>query len=734
MFTVIISVFSLLHILSGVRASSLQEFYDTPVDKPCILNITKSSLNKFTNILSQNPDLINVQAEFGWFENGFWTPYDIDQYPIPEWPKSNMPLEFIFRLPFGRRGEALGTLPDVVFQLSLQTLSPGVYWTNLQFDFDPTLPRQGACHEFINTTNDWENPQSTWNTFNFIAKTIINVTLETSASSFLVGDQLYVCQQAFDYQPFLKYPDLLCIASDFGQLPMNATRLHGSVTYKTLQNTVIYATVFLIMFCPLAILLLLQRKYPPKVQGTRSFISKNTDLPVGLKYILIYWTPSNSTGKKILNCSRACLPVAGLPLVIFSCGFGVYLFEFYVRIIFSLFPFPCLFILLQMIYFIIVNNFKPALVQKVLSALCEEDDAQRKYMLPFVKLPKQFQIPKHPIALPKLSVLLYYCSLRMNLILNYKLWIYFLQKMRKDVKNFFCSVPVLWHFMFLPISLPIMAVYILVGVFFNLVPAMYFFYQYLFKFPQCFNKCIATFVFFYNLLTVLSVSYFIFYCFFFIATIMVFTFIGLVINASTFNQILIMIISLVGYVAKSVLDIYDTYHKLLEITVDKASNIDKLAIESGEENLTQCEPLTSRLNGYSDVFVEETLFWFVVEKCRPLRMKVSSTVMKIVVAVSVAYFGIKIIFWTHKIQQINDASITLATLIAIIITPKLIEYVKSSASVKQDKELFAQQVEQAVKDYQLTSLWQGTVNLFSTSDSEDDFEDHQIPETSDNED
>ena len=762
MFMAITSVLSVLYLVNGVHALH---------NDPCILNITKSSVETLTDTFSKNPVIIYVRATFGWFVNGIWKSYDIDPKPYPNWPSSNMSSQFTFRLLFGRMGEALAFIPPDYIPQSLWTLSPGIFHVAIQFNFDPTQPRQGACHNFINRTySGLHDYGSTWSTFDIISKTILNVTRGLSKPASLKSG-LYVCQPVsivlvnfYEYISHLlpsKYLQFNCITSYFEQMPMNATRLDGIITYKTVRDTVTCVTVFLMIFCPLALLKLLERKNPPTKKDR---ISKFTDLPIGVQYTLVHWTPSGNAGVA-LNFARLWFSLLLLAALYVSWNYST---DWYLRssdfltsnlIQLSLEIFHPLFcVLLQSVVFLCCTRCKTRLIAETLEAICEEDDSERRRMHPWlfwVELPEHLQIPKHESGLSKLSTLLHYISERSCLMLNYDLWEWLLKKHKNDIKKICCGIPVLWHLVFI-FSILIMVIYMFFGIL-NLIPLTYIAsYKCLYKLPQLTNSVItAVVLFIFNFYTVISVSYFLFHCVYTFATVMVFTFIGLLMNASTFNQFFILMISLVRSVVKSFLDIYGTYYKLLEITIDKASEIHNSVAETRQEKkpLTpkqddhidnskmhesvaeneqenkplmskldddvriiiseihesvtetgeEIKPLTSKLDDDDDISVDLKLFWFVVEKCRPLRSEVLKTITKIVVTVCIAYFGTQVIFWTHEIQETKEPSITLATIIiyAFFIWPeKILEIVNSYASKKQGELSFAKQVELAVKDYE----------------------------------
>ena len=212
--------------------------------------------------------------------------------------------------------------------------------------------------------------------------------------------------------------------------------------------------------------------------------------------------------------------------------------------------------------------------------------------------------------------------------------------------------------------------------------------------------------FLYQLLVILILGYRIEEFVYLLGVMTVLTFTGLIMNASVASSIFILIISLAGYIATSLLDIYDSYHQLLLMIIKKAQKIDNFVANSHKENMPQTGKLTYKLKHTDDIRINTKLFWFVVERCHPLRIKVAGTLVKIACAIATVYLGIQILSWTHQQQKLNDVSVTLATILAVIVTPKVIEYVKSNATIYQDKHMFAKRVRKAIIDYQTELLFQ----------------------------
>ena len=744
----------------------LQELYDGPFNVSCTLDITEKSLAGLGSLLSQGPYIIYIDVTFGWFVNGEWYTYKpyYDHYE----PFNDMqPVQpFMFTLLFGSKGETLGALPSIFRLLSLFTLSPGVFNMEMQIDFNPQSP-SSSCSNFIHF-DDTSNPpyQTTSDTINIIVNKIFNVTQqmtalltpETQIPSTTQPTLSFVCQETYNQRVLYS----AAIGNTFNILYEQSEVSCGNpVQYwtkswktSTLRDTVYLTIIPLFIFCPLALLILFQRKNPPKLQGNQILISHDTDLPVGVKYFIFYWTPKGFLGFMVTSI-RVCMLFAIGIMILYpdlftfsvldnqydqrmyiltspilpwldnsSCAYhvksGVIKMESLVFLSNYLTYSTCFESYLHLgwlttipialeilIFFVLGSILKSQLIEKGLQILFEEDEHERAHLLPWVSLPIHLQIPKHEDNLPRgFGTLLYYSSWRINLILNHKLWLFLLWKIKEDIRTSFCKIPFLWHLMFVGLFGQILILYILIAIVFNLLPTTYMIYR-LLKMSKMFHSKPAKVLFFlFQLLVTIILGYRIEAFVYLVGAMTVLTFTGLIMNASVVNSIFILIISLAGYVAKSLLDIYDSYYQLLLMIIKNARKIDDFVANCCQENMPKMGQLTYKLKQTDDIRIDMKLFWFVVERCHPLRMKVAGTLVKIVCAILTVYPGIKILSWTHQLQKMNDISVTLATVLAVMVTPKVIEYVKSNATINQDKHMFEKKVKKAIIDYRTELLFQ----------------------------
>ena len=119
-------------------------------------------------------------------------------------------------------------------------------------------------------------------------------------------------------------------------------------------------------------------------------------------------------------------------------------------------------------------------------------------------------------------------------------------------------------------------------------------------------------------------------------------FTGLIVNASIVQPICILTVLNFGAVIRNVAGIYHLYFRLLKLTMKlaKKSDIEKSKgkLEYGEDSrkfqIELAKDNIEKLVKYDKgvPYIDDSLFWFVVERCKPVRLEVAWVFLKILVA------------------------------------------------------------------------------------------------------
>ena len=771
---IVLSLFLLISVHGrGDRATNLANYTGNDF---CSFNITTRSVQKLRDTLSQDPSIIFVNVK--WYNDALWAQHYIltGKTPIIDpyvkgshWPKHEdnpwpqrdfsypVPL-FVFALVFKGKGRSLYTLPYIMRPLSLGSLNPGVVDLDLEISYNPMMkrPDNDSCAMMVNASSRklvWQdrNPTSTYELINVsdtwysIQQTLIfgtqnilnNLTKEQKSNSVPTLD--LICQSILTHNlqispvfgntfTLLYTTETHCDPSLQNAKENELTRGYGNnhldffFYFNFLNRTAVTLAVILSICVPF-LALLFQRKNPPKTathQGYKIMLSKDTDLPVGVKHVLFYWSPN---GKCAVIASVVRI-ISVIVLITFLLYPEFLLFKlmdtFYDQRVSQIRSMPfqiCILfykgcfdssydvhmkmvkvsfvpLLVELTIVVILSLCKFKRVQIVEDRIFVESDLERRTILSFHTLPIEFQIPKHPDTMATgLSTLLYYAKWRINLVLNCDMWVQFIAKIFEKTGQRFCRMPNVLRLILALLVLPFVFLYATMLITINsliAIPSVYivvksFHIVHLFK-----SKIISIFLFFFHGMVVFTFCCRFFHFMYMLGVVLVLTFTGLVMNSSAINSYYIFALSLLGFILKSFVDVYDTYYQIFQITLQKATKL------SNESDSMQSIVLGKTIN---DISIDADLFWFVVNKCQPLRMKVASVVAQILVAFLAVGIGVHIIALSSQLENFSDISVALVTLLAATIMPQVITYVKSSASREQDKRLFADEIEEAVREY-----------------------------------
>ena len=159
-------------------------------------------------------------------------------------------------------------------------------------------------------------------------------------------------------------------------------------------------------------------------------------------------------------------------------------------------------------------------------------------------------------------------------------------------------------------------------------------------------------------------------------------FTGLIANASIVQPICILVVLLFGIVIRNVAGIYHSYFRLLKLTMKLAKKSDieknKGKLEQGEDSrkfqIELAKDSIQKLVKYEEgvPYIHDSLFWFIVERCKPVRLEVAWVFLKILVATLAIVQAAKIIQDINEIEAFPDIAYTISTLIAVWVIPHLV--------------------------------------------------------------
>ena len=243
-----------------------------------------------------------------------------------------------------------------------------------------------------------------------------------------------------------------------------------------------------------------------------------------------------------------------------------------------------------------------------------------------------------------------------------------------------------------------------------------------------------------GIVTLLS-SLFVIYFFRFVAlctllgTVMLLSFVGLVMNTLRVMPYCMLSLSLFGFVVSVVTTLYGGYVKMLRMVIERCRTLrkdlcfvsverrpegdegDEIDVEEDEadedvveddelpsviaskkkmvnlvvalEKLTSDE--TAAASDDADVMIEERLLWHVADRCRPLRLLVVSGIMQVIAVVLAVTVGIIVLVDIGELQDFTHFGVTLCILVITL----LITHVRSLIALTEEEE--TDDFERAVK-------------------------------------
>ena len=199
--------------------------------------------------------------------------------------------------------------------------------------------------------------------------------------------------------------------------------------------------------------------------------------------------------------------------------------------------------------------------------------------------------------------------------------------------------------------------------------------------------------------------------------------IGLVTNTNIVSPFCILGIFLAGFIIRNVAGIYQTYFRLFKLSMSLAKKSDietkKGVLELKTSNNTKPlspvikEALKSQEGEIERLvkkdedgvnYIHDSLFWFLIDECKPIRLEVGGIFVKIFLATLFVVQMILIVKAIDEIDTLPDVSVTIVTLIAIYVIPHLVENVSSKVMEKHEDIRLKEEIKKAIKKYRIKSL------------------------------
>ena len=721
----------------------------------CTFHQTTTSKKSLSKILLEAPDILYIHAVF-----------DDPQYQTRLIEKSakDIVLPQEWQLAGGIKGLTLLRFPYMFISMSLWTLSPGVFKTTIRFE-----NINQSCPSFFD--NDIDLNQHLRESIRFDINQTLSVTDRNEVPN--------LCQETFQITNDEDDANIVYVPVSFGNIisilydrsnhacsPVNihlenSTNLYMLTNSQWLQNSTYFASILLSMFFPM-VLLLCQHRNPPRIYDSFEYLQTTTDLPIGFRHMLCYWTNDGWLGKTMrflrLFISLVLMCFALYPEIILvrlfdaiyeqriaalkrltlkSCiagGCYTYTYQtFTIIVIATSVP-----LALELIYIVVGCMARNENVLTVINQMCCETKYERMHLFPLFKLSKANRIPKHSDNISDgQSTFMYYTKARMCLMLNCQTW----KQLLEDFKQLLSTVcvkpiprwchPIVWV-----LSLPFFLIYISIVIIFNMLPGGYLIYRFS-KTIHLANRRTTRFLLFtYNMFISVILLYRLYYFIYLCALTIVLVFTGIIINSSIVNPYCVFVLTLTGFVLSSIVGIHDTYQKLLKEIIKQVVDASKfqsnlalkhtLVVSSPEreQNLPECMDdqfrLVYRHDGDVHLSIKIALFWFVVEKCKPLRVQVVLVLLQITIAFAAVIIAILVLKEIQELAQLSSASVTLTTLIASYAVPKIMLIIKSESTRKQEKEILYDRIHMAILEYRRRESGEAVNDGNVSSDSEVD--------------
>ena len=501
--------------------------------------------------------------------------------------------------------------------------------------------------------------------------------------------------------------------------------------------------VILALFSPMAMSFFIQKNPPEKDENGIERLSLVSDLPLGLKHVTCFWANNNIlvastrwTVFILLFTLTQYIPVL-ISFLTDMDGFMKRSYALYntgplnpvisvvshilVNVVFVL---ASIVLLVRLVRDAGQQSLEPLLRERAVrdgaAGVHVEDDniaSYRHFVL--VDAPEELWTPS--ISLERSQAFFYYMSWRASMVVDINAWKFVLYGLLwrwisehvgappDNKRTAVCAmIFVILYPFYLPFGLIIFS--------FNSLPLMYSFTRCLqFAFLSNIVKCSE--LFFAFLIAIASIAWFFKFVatFVYVSEIIVYFFIGFIINANLFGWTILGFVTMTGYIIQAITGFYDGYcvlfMQVMEIAKDvdekikdeKAEGSNQVALREGSTKVALRKgrfTRQARVSSSGDIGMismggehEETnehvlvkdnaldgkLFWLIVEKYQPIKMQVTLTFLQLFAIIIGIVFGMYILFITDSMSNLAT-SVKFVSMFIIAAVPKVLLSLKSPAS------------------------------------------------------
>ncbi|XP_071487751.1 uncharacterized protein [Diadema antillarum] len=578
---------------------------------------------------------------------------------------------FTWVLAVDGKGKLLLTYPFDFEQLSLGTLSYGVFHMNLTV----AVPLNGCFQK----AGDRKKRQ-------ILASLVIELVQSLNDTQ-TAGKELMVCferQLTFEefdligvyaiplctYYVFQASASYNCWMGDgesFDSEPM-IVRKHVWL------GRILFVGFVLAFFSPLAASFFIQKNPPVMFIGEEYYrVGLNSDLPLGLKYSLCFSRQDctlivAARWLAWLVCAVAFVLIPFIPVIIagdsFSqrrvVAFELLLSESLVR--FWVITITMIYSVTTAVLFFVFyagnDNFVPDLL--------EVTAADRRYFGFAVDMPVELRVPEVTDGTP-LSTFMFTMLYRTQMAVNPDVWYFFFHPIWTYIRG-----RGFWTFVIFPFAFIFAVVTFLVLLLFNSVPLIY---TVLWISSKCIDNHIRPSRIILAVFTVLLsfAAVFIFVAaFVYVAELVSYVFIGFVVNYDNAGAYLVFALTVADYIIKAATTFYDEYCILLKRVIEAAERVD-ISRRLGRGNC-----LLKFKEGVP--FISLPLFQRIVAKYQPLYLEVAAIILRLVVIIVVMVFGFSTIVFIDGISDLPAVVEFFATVIVAGVIRRLELILKSPAS------------------------------------------------------
>ena len=676
----------------------------------CVLELPPDTIEQLPNVFIEGAVFIRFNLKM----KGMKTIYE---------NSSDVVAPFTWVWALEGKGDLLLSYPFDFQQLSLGTLSLGV----VDVDVAVTLPDDGCFQQaadadkqrilakfigsLVQSANDTIKDLDV-----FTEETVICTEKQLTSDEFaVIGVYAIPLSTYYVFQGSTEYECWPGSSDPFESEPMRISK-HGWLG-------AIFALGFILaLFSPLAASFFI-RHNPPIVADGEEYLAINSDLPLGLKYLLCFSFQDCSAVVAI----RWFVYVVAFMLIPFIPYIVSYVirgdaFIYRMEVAYGLLLSKSLVIF----WFVVVNLIFLTIAMLFLGLYLYDDSfvpnslivmpADRRYFGFVFDMPPELHVPNKKTT--PMRGFMYTMLHRTQMAINPDVWsfwfndlfwkkIYGLLGKRSDDgdRNSCRFIAALLIFL---IVLPFAIVSFLFFLLFNSIPLFYTIFWVIAKSLSNDVRASEVIVALMTMFLSFAVLFIFVAAFVFVAELIGYTFIGFVLNSDFAGPIVVVVITVAGYLINAATNFYDKYCILLKRLIEQAETIDKELAKTGRRQmedeaannsdmelkqqdsgetqtiLPAVRQLVRDRNGVPTIPLR--LFKLVVAKYQPMYLEVASVLLQLLVISILVGFGLATIIYIDAVSDLPATVEFFATVIVATVVPVLMLILKSPAKEENDDE------------------------------------------------